>query len=175
MLLHTFEEELGSFTFRSPRTWLRHEEKCSYLGLKVYIKWQKRKNCRQSKGGRSHQNILQTWMKFSKIYQIGLQCSHRYSIIYDSFVPINPSKLKTIPCEKCIFYNPIHWLTEHSNIVYCSWLVVYHCDLRADFHLQFSHCLALQRSRNKAAMWPGLRFGSLSWKRSKGYNGWNKS
>lgn len=41
MLLHTLEEESGSFAFRSPSTWLRHEEKCSYLGLKVYIKLQK--------------------------------------------------------------------------------------------------------------------------------------
>lgn len=34
MFLHTFEEESASFPLRRPNTWLRHEEKCSYLGLK---------------------------------------------------------------------------------------------------------------------------------------------
>lgn len=34
MFLYTFEEESASFPLRRPNTWLRHEEKCSYLGLK---------------------------------------------------------------------------------------------------------------------------------------------
>lgn len=38
MFFYILEEELGFFVFRSFSIWLRYEEKCLYLGLKVYIK-----------------------------------------------------------------------------------------------------------------------------------------